>query len=92
MRIAYVRVIGASKPERLMVALNRLLTWGRRRGIYPGATLASTSPDNPDLVPTARYRMDLCMVVPTGTPELGRVSFATLPARRYAMLHCLGGC
>jgi len=90
LRIAFVRVIGAYKPGRLMVGLERLLGWGKERGIYPGARLATTSPDNPDIVPMTRYRMDLCMVIPTGTSETGRMSFATMPATRYAMVHCHG--
>ena len=89
-RIAYVRVIGGYRPERLMAGLNRLLTWGRRRGIYPGANLASCSPDNPDLVPSSRYRIDLSMILPKGTKETGPISFATMPALRYAMVHCHG--
>jgi len=89
-RIAFVRVIGAHRPDRLMAALERLLSWGRRRGIYPGATLAATSPDNPDIVPTSRYRIDLCMILPAALPEKGRISFATIPALRYAMVHCHG--
>jgi len=89
-RIAFVRVIGASRPERLMAALDRLLAWGRRRGIYPGATLAATSPDNPDIVPATQYRLDLCMLLPVGTPEIGRLSFTTMPALRYAMVHSYG--
>jgi len=89
-RIAYVRVIGAYRPERMMAALERLLNWGRRRGIYPGAKLATSSPDNPDLVPTSRYRIDLCMILPKGQRETGTVSFATMPALRYAMVHCHG--
>lgn len=89
-RIAFVRVIGGGKPERLMAALERLLTWGRQQGIYPGAKLAATSPDNPDIVPTSRYRMDLCMILPEGLKETGRMSFATMPAQRYAMVHSHG--
>jgi len=89
-RIAFVRVIGGYQPDRLMAALERLLTWGRKRGIYPGATLASSSPDNPDIVPTSRYRIDLCMILPEATRETGRISFGVLPAMRYAMVHCLG--
>lgn len=89
-RIAFVRLIGGYRPERLMAALERLLNWGRRRGVYPGATLAATSPDNPEIVPASRYRIDLCMVLPESTPETGRMNFATLPALRYAMVHCRG--
>ena len=89
-RIAFVRVIGAYQPNRLIAALNRLLDWGRSNGIYPGAQLASSSPDNPELVPVTRYRMDLCMIVPEGFPESGNMNFTTLPERRYAMVHAYG--
>ncbi len=89
-RIAYIRVIGGHQPQRLMAGLSRLLAWGKRQGIYPGATLAASSPDNPDVVPAHRYRTDLAMILPGGTRESGSISFATLPARRYAMLHCRG--
>jgi len=89
-RIAFVRVIGGQNPQRLMGGLDRLLKWGRQRGIYPGATLVATSPDNPEIVPAARYRIDLGMFVPITLKEGDRMSFATLPARRYAMVHAHG--
>jgi len=89
-RIAYVRVIGAQQPDKLIAALGRLLNWGREMGIYPGATLASTSPDNPEIVPASRYRLDLCMILPKGMRETGRISFAGMPALRYAMVHSRG--
>jgi len=86
-RIAFVRVIGG---KGLMEGLERLLAWGRRMNIYPGAQLAATSPDSPDIVPPSRYRMDLCMVLPAATKEAGRMSFATWPSLRYAMVHAHG--
>jgi len=89
-RIAYIRVIGGFNPGKLMASLSRLLDWGRKQGIYPGATLAATSPDNPDIVPISRYRMDLCMILPVGAKETGRMSFTTMPSRRYAMVHSFG--
>jgi AraC family transcriptional regulator len=89
-RIAYVRVIGATQPARLMAALERLLAWGRRRGIYPGAQLATTSPDNPDLAPMSRYRIDLCMILPSKMAETGRMSFGEIMGTKYAMVHCRG--
>jgi AraC family transcriptional regulator len=89
-RIAFIRVIGSHRPDRLMAALERLLAWGRRRGIYPGTQLASCSPDNPDIVPITRFRTDLCMILPKGTREVGSLSFGTMPALRYAMVHCRG--
>ena len=90
-RMAYVRLIGeAYQPESLMAALNRLLAWGRERGIYPGATLVSTSPDNPEVVPAHQYRLDLGMVVPSGFSEDELMAYATLDRRRYAKVHSLG--
>ena len=89
-RIAFVRLIGVGHPDRMMAALGRLLTWGRRVGIYPGATLVATSPDLPDIVPPARYRMDLCMIIPEKFTERGAISFSWIPQARYAMVHCAG--
>ena len=89
-RIAFVRVIGGYHPERLMAALERLLSWGRKQGIYPGAKLASRSPDHPDIVPVSRYRIDLCMILAGNMRESGRMSFGFIPSGRYAMVHCHG--
>ncbi|MBI1335254.1 MAG: helix-turn-helix domain-containing protein [Armatimonadetes bacterium] len=89
-RFAYVRVIGGFQPDRLLSGLDRLLTWGRSKGIYPGARLATISPDNPEFVPVSRYRLDLCMEVPSGFAETDELSYATVASQRCAMLHCHG--
>ena len=90
MRMGYLRVIGGFKPEKLMTALNRLLEWGRQSRLYPGARLICSSMDNPEVVPMAQYRTDLGIVLPPGSPEADGLSFRTIPAQRYALLHCRG--
>jgi AraC family transcriptional regulator len=89
-RIAYVRVIGCEKPEKLLAGLNRLLDWGRRSGLVPGARLIGTSQDHPDVTPLNKYRYDWCLVLPPGAEPGREVSAGRIPANRFASLHCQG--
>jgi AraC family transcriptional regulator len=89
-RIAYVRVIGCEAPDRLLAGLNRLLDWGRRMGLLPGAQLIGTSQDDPDITPMNKYRYDWCLVLPRGIEPDREVSAGRIPANRFASLYCHG--
>ncbi len=90
MRIGYVRVIGGYRPDKILAGYRRLIDWGLRRGIVPGATLIGMSPDDPDITPMAKYRFDWSLVLPEGVQADGEVNPAVIPAGRFAELHCRG--
>jgi AraC family transcriptional regulator len=89
-RVAYERVIGSFDPQRLLGAFDRLMAWGRRHGLVPGAPLIGMSPDDPDVTPMTKYRFDWCLVLPPGPDPDGDVSFGLVPANRFAVVHCRG--
>jgi AraC family transcriptional regulator len=87
-RIAYVRVIGGYNAEKILGGFNRLMDWGRRHGLVPGATLIGMSLDDPEITPMAKYRFDWCLVLPDGRTPDG--SLVVITASRFAVLHCRG--
>jgi AraC family transcriptional regulator len=89
-RIAYERVIGSFNMRKVLAAFERLLEWGRRRGLVPGATLIGKSPDDPDVTPMDKFQFDWCLVVPPGLEADREVSFDEIPANRFAAVHCAG--
>ncbi len=89
-RIAYVRVIGCDVPAKLMAGLKRLLDWGRKAGLVPGAELIGMSLDDPDITPLKKYRYDWCLVLPPGMQPASEISTGRIPANRFASLHCQG--
>jgi AraC family transcriptional regulator len=89
-RIAYERVIGSFDPHKLLAAFDRLMAWGRRHGLVPGAQLIGKSLDDPDITPMKKYRFDWCLVLPPGQDAKGEVSFGVIPANRYAAVRCAG--
>ncbi len=89
-RIAYERVIGSFDVHRLLAAFDRLMDWGRRQGLVPKAQLIGRSLDDLDITPMKKFRFDWCLVLPNGMEESGEVSFATIPANRFAAVRCHG--
>lgn len=89
-RIGYVRVIGGYQPETILAGYRKLIDWGRRRGLVPGATLIGMSQDDPDITPMAKYRYDWCLILPEGVPADDGVNPAVIPAGRFGELHCRG--
>jgi AraC family transcriptional regulator len=90
LRIAYVRVIGGFAPEKILAGFRKLIDWGQRRGLVPGATLISMSLDDPDITPMAKYRYDWCIVLPEGGAADAEVNPGIVLAGRFAELHCRG--
>lgn len=90
MRIAYIRVIGGYKPDRILSGLERLLAWSRANGFYPGNKLIGRSKDNPETTPKSKYRYDWCMEIPEDFKPDPEVSYGRIPAHRVAVLHCMG--
>jgi AraC family transcriptional regulator len=87
-RIAYVRVIGGYNADKIMGGFNRLIDWGRRNGLVPGATLIGMSQDDAEITPMAKYRFDWCLLLPDRPVPDGNL--AVIPANRFAELHCRG--
>jgi len=89
-RIAYERVIGSFDMPRLVAGFDRLMAWGRRRGLAPGAELIGRPLDDLDITPMKKFRVDWCLVLPPGVEADGDVSFGLIPANRFAVVHCAG--
>jgi AraC family transcriptional regulator len=89
-RFAYVRVIGGFRPEKILAGYHKLIDWGQRRGLVPGATLIGMSLDDPDITPMVKYRFDWCLVLPDGVSAIDEVNTALIPAGRFAELHWRG--
>ena len=89
-RIAYERVIGSFDWGRVVAAFERLMAWGRRHGLVPGAQLLGTSPDDSDVTPMDKYQVDWCLIVPPGVDVDGDISVGEIPANRFAVVHCAG--
>ena len=89
-QIAYERVIGSFDPQRLRAAFDRLMAWGRRHGLVPGAQLIGMSLDDPDITPMKKYRFDWCLVLPAGHVSDGDMSVGGFPANHFAVVHCAG--
>jgi AraC family transcriptional regulator len=78
-RIAYVRVIGSFDMQRLVAGFDRLMSWGQRRGLVPGAQLIGRPLDDLDITPMSKFRVDWCLVLPPGHDADGDVSFGVIP-------------
>jgi DNA gyrase inhibitor GyrI len=89
-RIAYERVIGSFDPQRLLAAFDRLMAWGQRHRLVPGAQLIGKSLDDPEITPMKNYQFDWCLVAPPGLVGDDDVSFAEIPANRFAVVRCAG--
>jgi AraC family transcriptional regulator len=96
-RIAYERAIGSFDPQRLLAAFDRMMAWGRRHGLVPGAQLIGRPLDDLDITPMKKFRFDWCLVLPPdpgSQAQLGNqgtdVSFGLIPANRFAAVHCAG--
>ena len=89
-RVAYVRVIGGYDPGPILAGFDRLMAWGRRRGLVPGAELIGMSRDDPEVTPMKKYRFDWCLTLPPGVEPDGDACPGTIPAGRYAALRCRG--
>lgn len=89
-RIAYERVIGSFDFGRIVAAFERLMSWGQRHGLVPGAQLLGMSPDDPDVTPMDKFQVDWCLVLPPGVKVDGEVSFGEIPANRFAVVRCAG--
>ena len=89
-RIAYERVIGSFDQPKLLAAFDRLMDWGRRHGLVPGAQLIGRPLDDLDITPMEKFRFDWCLVLPPGSDADGDVSFGVIPANRFATVHCAG--
>jgi AraC family transcriptional regulator len=89
-RIAFVRVIGGYDADKIMGGFNRLMAWGTRHGLVPGAELIGMSLDDPDITPMKKYRFDWCLALPPHLEPDGEASLGRIPAGRFAAIHCHG--
>jgi DNA gyrase inhibitor GyrI/AraC-like DNA-binding protein len=88
--VAYVRVIGSFDMQKILSAFDRLMVWGKRRGLIPEAQLIGMTPDDPDITPMKNFRFDWCLVLPEKPHREEEMSFDVIPANRFAVVRCRG--
>jgi AraC family transcriptional regulator len=88
--LVYERVIGACQPQHLLAAFERLMDWGRRHDLLATAQLLGMSQDDPDITPMKKYRFDWGLVLPPDVRPGREVNVTTIPANRFAVVHCCG--
>src|SRR5260370_36043980 len=76
--------------QKLLAALDRLMTWGRRHGLVPGAQLIGVPLDDLEITPMKNFQFDWCLVIPSNKHSKDEVSVRVIPANRYAVIHCRG--
>jgi AraC family transcriptional regulator len=89
-RIAYERVLGSFESKKIMSAFDRLMFWGKKQGLIPGAQLIGMTLDDPDITPMKKFRFDWCLVLPQQPIREVGMSFGLIPANRFAIVHCRG--
>lgn len=92
MQLAYVRVTGGYlKPQMLIDGYLRLQAWIDEVGISrESSLLLGMSMDDPDIVPLEMCRYDFCCTLPHKIKVADDIGLTTLPATRWATLHCVG--
>jgi hypothetical protein len=53
-RVAYVRVVGGYVPDKILDGFDRLMAWGSRQELVPGAPLIGMSWDDPEITPMSK--------------------------------------
>ncbi len=89
-RIAYARVIGSFDSTRILDAFKRLMEWGQRNNLVPGAQLIGRALDDFDVTPMHKFRFDWCLVLPPGRFDSPELDFDVIPATRFAAVHSEG--
>ncbi len=89
-RIAFTRVVDTTKVDKMLAAFHRLMNWGTKQGLVPGAQLIGMTKDDLDITPMSRFQFDWCLVVPDGVRPRGEVSEGIIPANRCAVVYSHG--
>ena len=89
-RVAYIRVRDAFEMDRVLAALERLVSWAKSQDILARGTLFGMTVDDPDVTPRHLYRYEVCLA--SAAPfECGEgISKLTIPAMRYAAMRVSG--
>jgi AraC family transcriptional regulator len=85
--IAYLRHVGPYKGDTALFRrlFERLFAWAEPRGLMsPDMQYLSLMQDNPNLTPAAKQRLEVALVVPTGTAPYGEIGIKTLEGGIYA--------
>jgi AraC family transcriptional regulator len=79
--LAYLQHIGPYKGDTALFRrlFEKLFAWAGPRGLMsPDTNYLSLFPDNPNLTPAAKQRMEVALTVPTGTAPSGEIGIQTL--------------
>lgn len=85
--LAYIRHIGPYKGDTALFRrlFTQLFAWAGARGLVgPNPTYLSLFQDNPNLTPGAKQRLEVALVVPTGTAPSGEIGIKLMEGGLYA--------
>ncbi len=85
--LAYIRHIGPYKGDTALFRrlFTQLFAWAGARGLMgPDPTYLSLFQDNPNLTPGAKQRLEVALVVPTGTAPSGEIGIKLMEGGLYA--------
>lgn len=82
--LAFIRVTGPY-GENYDQPLDQLFQWAGEHGLQNGQCLFLYH-DDPDKIPAAECRTDLCLTVPAGTEGTAEIGIQTLPEGRYCLV------
>ena len=85
--LAYLRHVGPYKGDTALFRrlFTRLFAWAGARGLMgPDPTYLSLFQDNPNLTPAAKQRLEVALVVPTGTAPSGEIGIKKMDGGLYA--------
>lgn len=91
LNVAYVRHRGYYRPDDAVLfqgLFRRLLTWAAPRGFvqFPKTqALTVYSSGHPDVTPSERLAVDVCITIPEGTPVDGEIGTRKISGGQYAV-------
>jgi AraC family transcriptional regulator len=82
-QVAYIRVSNAFEMDRVLAALETLIEWARRLGIFSQGPLFGMSVDDPHVTPKHLYRYEVCLASSLSFECADGISRLKMPAMRY---------
>lgn len=87
MHVACVRKMGRYGKETFRMALSELRRWAFPAGYMDSGNILAISLDNPEITPTHKCRLDVCVRVPEGTETEGKTDLRVIPGGRFLICH-----
>ncbi|GJM45314.1 MAG: AraC family transcriptional regulator [Gemmatimonadota bacterium] len=90
LHVVYIRIADPISGDNLARGYDRLIDFGRARGLLDQATQIGVSQDDLEITPVDKLRYDFCLTVPAGTRGAGEICTRVIPGGDYASLHIAG--